>query len=155
MLLSGCRVYERIVHPHRIPNPKPSLEYKDKLKADKERKKGGLKITRKKTKKKAKGSEGEGEASTDDSVPVASATNTESTQESPRTLPDGPTVKYNKKQLIKRNKLLLPKKRHEVAKPSLWQRVKYVFKKKKGKKKKSTPKPPPDVSHPTDPNSIP
>jgi len=149
MTLGGCRVYERIFHPYRLPTPPPSPEYEAKLKADKERKKGIAQGIKRNKGSKAPAEEG----TTDVSTPTADAS---APAEAPtRTLADGPKAKYDKHKMLKKNKLLLPKKRYVVAKPSLWQRIKYAFKKKKGKKKKSTPKPPPDVSSPTDPNSIP
>lgn len=146
--VGSCSVYNRIFHPYRIPNPPPSPEHKAKLKAEKERKKA---FSRANAKKKEPTPEVVEEGSTDDSAPTTDVTATDAAKPAP---PQAPKLKYDKKGLMKK-KQVLPKKRTKVVKPSLWQRVKNVFRKKRGKKKQSTPKPPPDVSSPTDPNSIP
>jgi hypothetical protein len=145
--LGSCSVYNRIFHPYRIPNPPASPEYKAKLKAEKERKKGVAQAS-----KKAKPTGTEAEASTDNSTPTTEPSATP--EEVAKSTPQAPKLKYDKHDLIKRNKMVLPKKRHKVVGPSFGQRLKNIFRKKSGRKKKSTPKATPDEATP-DPNPAP
>ena len=119
--LDGCSLYHKVVHPYRLPTPKPSREFLAQQKAEKKaratREKAAQANSGQKSgllsglfgsskKKQAKDANGAPEAATDVStpsgVPVASATSAASATS---TLPERSTVKYDKHQLMKKPKL--------------------------------------------------
>ena len=125
LLLSGlgsCSLYHKVVHPYRLPTPKPSKQFIAQQKTEKKAKEarakeaqansgqktgllGGLFDSSKK-KQRASGGATDTEAATDVSTPsgapLASAT---SAAAAAGTLPERPTVRYDKHQMMKKPKL--------------------------------------------------
>ena len=120
--LGSCSLYHKVVHPYRIPTPKPSKQFIAQQKAEKKAKEdrarqaqansgqksgmlGGLFGAGKKQQA-TNGGVADVEAATDASTPsrapVASAT---ATTAAAGTLPERSTVKYDKQQLMKKPKL--------------------------------------------------
>jgi hypothetical protein len=158
--LDSCAVYDRIFHPHRIPTPPMSAEYKAKLKADKAKKKGAEAAAKqgKKDKKAAPADAAAPEGSTDASTPDFAADNeaNKATDEKAKKEPSASKVKYDKQGLMKKSKMFNPKPRHTVSKPSAWQRFKNVFRKRHGKKKaKPQSNPTPNEDPLPDPTTAP
>ena len=119
--LGGCSLYHKVVHPYRLPTPKPSREFIAQQKAEKKakaaREKEAQANSGQKTgllsglfgsgkKKQARDANGAPEAATDVSTPsgapLASAT---PAGPATSTLPERSTVKYDKQQLMKKPKL--------------------------------------------------
>ena len=118
--LNGCSLYHQVVHPYRLPTPKPSREFIAQQKAEKKakdaREKEAQANSGQKTGllggvfgagKKKQASNGEvPEAATDVSTPsgapLASAT---AAAPAAGSLPERPTVRYDKHQMIKKPKL--------------------------------------------------
>jgi hypothetical protein len=117
LALGGCSIF----HPYRLPTPKPSPEYKAQqeaeAKARKEREKASASVS--KSAKKNKSEDDTEEAATDVSAPSdgALAAPTASTTPETRTLPEGPTVKYDKHQMLKKPKLMRRRRHNKGSKP--------------------------------------
>jgi hypothetical protein len=111
-VLNGCTIF----HPYRLPTPKPSPEYKAQqeaaAKARKDREKSPGSFFSKKKIETA-----DVEAATDVSTPTAGAVATTATTAEARTLPEGPTVKYDKHQMMKKPKLMRRRRRNKGGKP--------------------------------------
>ena len=123
--LGSCSLYHSIFHPYRLPTPKPSAEFLAQQKAAKARKKGqdpGL------FRKKAAPTDEE--AATDVSTPTGGTVPTAvASTEEVRTLPERPTVRYDKSGLMKKPKLMRRRINKPVAKPFRpWQSVRNFFK---------------------------
>ncbi|GAA4044352.1 hypothetical protein GCM10022409_33020 [Hymenobacter glaciei] len=121
--LGSCSLYHKMVHPYRLPTPKPSKQFIAQQKAEKKAKEarekeakvnssgdsqksgllGGL-FGSKKKKQAASGTDTEAatDVSTPSGAPLASATPTATTTS---TLPERSTVRYDKQQLMKKPKL--------------------------------------------------
>ena len=119
--LGSCSLYHKVVHPYRLPTPKPSREFIAQQKAEKKardargkeataksgdgRKSGLLGglfgSSRKKQAAKGEATEAATDVSTPSGAPLASATPTAAAS----TLPERSTVKYDKHQLMKKPKL--------------------------------------------------
>ena len=128
--LSGCSLYHRVVHPYRLPTPKPSPEFIAQQKADKKAREAREKEAKSnsstgETKRtglgglfKKKG-EADPEAATDVSTPsgapVASAAGTSPTET--RTLPERPSVRYDKHGMMKKKPKLERRRLHKTHKP--------------------------------------
>ena len=119
--LGSCSLYHKVVHPYRLPTPKPSRQFIAQQKAEKKaraaREKEAKASSGQKTgllgglfgsskKKQAKDANGAPEAATDVSTPsgapLASATPAAAATS---TLPERSTVKYDKQLLMKKPKL--------------------------------------------------
>ena len=119
--LSGCSLYHKVVHPYRLPTPKPSREFIAQQKVEKQardaREKeakanssegqksgllGGLFGSKKKQAANGGASESATDVSTPSGAPLASATPAASATS---TLPERSTVRYDKHQLMKKPKL--------------------------------------------------
>jgi len=118
--LSSCSLYHKVVHPYRLPTPKPSKQFIAQQKAEKKAKEARAKEAQansgQKTgllgglfgssKKKDANNSGAPEAATDVSTPsgapLASATPTAAATS---TLPERSTVRYDKHQMMKKPKL--------------------------------------------------
>ncbi len=110
--LGGCTIF----HPYRLPTPKPSPEYKAQQEAAAKARKAhgkppGLLFSRKKTET------ADVEAATDVSTPTAGAVATTAATSEARTLPEGPTVKYDKHQMMKKPKLMRRRRGNKGGKP--------------------------------------
>ena len=115
--LGSCSLYHKVVHPYRLPTPKPSREFiaqqkaEKKARADREKaagansgQKSGLLGGLFGSGRKQQAASGEvpeaaSDVSTPSGAPVASAT------AATRTLPERSTVRYDKQQLMKKPKL--------------------------------------------------
>ena len=115
--LGGCTLYHKVVHPYRLPTPKPSPEFiaQQKEKKENEKLKSDLAKSAASVKKKSGGATEE--AATDVSMPGnAGATATASTADTKGTVyPERSTVRYDKHGLMKKPKLNR-RKRHKVSK---------------------------------------
>ena len=118
--LGGCTLYHKVIHPYRLPTPKPSPEFiaQQKQKKKDEKRKNTLAkatVSVKKDKKKLGGATEE--AATDVSTPGnAGATASTSTPDSKDSVyPERSTVHYDKHGLMKKAKLNR-RKRHKVSK---------------------------------------
>ena len=119
--LGSCSLYHKVVHPYRLPTPKPSREFiaqqkaEKKARADREKAAGansgqksgllgGLFGSGRKQQQAASGEvpEAASDVSTPSGAPVASAT---AATAATRTLPERSTVRYDKQQLMKKPKL--------------------------------------------------
>ena len=125
--LGSCSLYRKVVHPYRLPTPKPSPEFiaqqKAKEKAHKAQEKAASDI--RKTKKDAATEE----AATDVSTPSGGAlATTAATPAEARTLPERPTVRYDKRGMMKKPKLMRRRvhKYHKPFRP--WQSIRSFFK---------------------------
>ena len=110
--LDGCTIF----HPYRLPTPKPSPEYKAQLEATAKARKArgkssGSLFSKKKTEPV------DVEAATDVSTPTAGAVATTAATPEARTLPEGPTVKYDKHQMLKKPKLMRRRRGNKGGKP--------------------------------------
>ncbi len=120
--LGGCTVF----HPHRLPTPKPSPEYKAQLKAAKQARKNksaGF-LSRKKSDSPTE------EAATDVSTPSGGAiTPPPATAPTAQTLPEHSTVRYDKHLLMKKPKLMRRRIHNKGPKPFRpWQSIRNYFK---------------------------
>lgn len=108
--LSSCSLYRKVVHPYRLPTPKPSPEFIAQQKAEKKAREARERAANENAPKKSgifgKKTEPEEEAATDVSTPTGApvASTTAVTPEA-RTLPERSTVRYDKHQLMKKPKL--------------------------------------------------
>ena len=118
--LSSCSLYHKVVHPYRLPTPKPSKQFIAQQKAEKKAKEARLKEAQANSgeksgmlggllgsgKKKQERSGDAPEAATDVSTPSGApfATATPATPAS-STLPERSTVRYDKHQMMKKPKL--------------------------------------------------
>ncbi len=121
--LNGCSLYHQVVHPYRLPTPKPSREFIAQQKAEKKAKDARQKEAQansgQKTgllggvfgagkKKKNANKDGAPEAATDvatpSGAPLASATAPVAAPAA-STLPERPTVRYDKHQILMKPKL--------------------------------------------------
>ena len=119
--LGGCTIF----HPYRLPTPKPSPEFKAQQKAAEDRKKASAKESGGLFRKKTAASE---EAATDVSTPSGAATAAVPTEDATRTLPERPTVRYDKQGLVKKPKLMR-RRVNKTSKPFRpWQSIRSFFK---------------------------
>lgn len=124
--LGSCSVYHKVVHPYRLPTPKPSPEFRAQQKADKKARKSNQ-IASLFKKKPAVNVE---EAATDVSGPTGGdvAANPVATPET-RTLPEHATVHYDKAGLMKNKPQLMRRRIHKPSKPFRpWQAIRNFFK---------------------------
>ena len=138
--LSGCSLYHKVVHPYRLPTPKPSPEFVAQQKADKKAREAREQEARSNRgdSEKATGLGGlfgkkkaPTEAATDISspsgAPLASATAATPTET--RTLPEKSTVRYDKHGLMKNQPKLKRRRIHKTHKPFRpWQAIRHFFK---------------------------
>ena len=120
--LGSCSLYHRVVHPYRLPTPKPTKQFLAQQKAEKKARearekaakansgdtqKSGLLGGLFSSKKKQRASGGaDVEAATDVSSPSGAAqASAISTATATSTLPERSTVRYDKQQLMKKPKL--------------------------------------------------
>ena len=123
--LSGCSLYHKVVHPYRLPTPKPSPEFIAQQKADKKAREARDKEARSNRgdSEKAKGIGGffgkkaPVEAATDISTPSGAAVATTATTTETRTLPEKSTVRYDKNGLMKNQPKLKRRRIHKTHKP--------------------------------------
>ncbi len=123
--LNGCNLYHSIFHPYRILTPKPSAEFiaQQKAAAKARKKNEPTSFFKKKT-----ASEDE-EAATDVSTPTGGAIKTEAAVAEARTLPERPTVSYDKAGLLKKPKLMRRRINKPAPKPfKPWQSIVHFFK---------------------------
>lgn len=119
--LGGCTLYHKVVHPYRLPTPKPSPEFvaQQKQKKEDEKRKNDLAKSAASAKKKEKKKAGDAteEAATDVSAPSnAGATASTSPADSKASVyPERSTVRYDKHRLMKKPRLNR-RKRHKVSK---------------------------------------
>ena len=118
--LGSCSIYHKVVHPYRLPTPKPSKQFIAQQKAEKEAKAarekgaqansgdsqksgllGGLFGSKKKQAVNSTDVEAATDVSTPSGTPLASATPTSATS----TLPERSTVRYDKQLIMKKPKL--------------------------------------------------
>ena len=93
-LLSGCAVYDRVFHPHRLPTPNMTAEAKAKARAAEKARHKGLSLQ-------AADPDAAGTTATD---PAAGADEKKKTM-SYSDLPEGTRVKYDKQGLVKKSTL--------------------------------------------------
>ena len=114
--LGGCTLYHKVVHPYRLPTPKPSPEFiaQQKQKKEDNERKNDLAKSAASVRKKLGGDAPE--AATDVSTPSnAGATASTSTPNSKGSVyPERSTVKYDKQGLMKKPRLNR-RKRHKVG----------------------------------------
>ena len=126
--LGGCSVYHKVFHPYRLPTPKPSPEFLAQQKADKEARKAAAQPAPLFKKKSAAPEEEATDVSSPTGGPVAGTATTPAATPATRTLPDRPTVRYEKSGLMKKPKLM----RRRIHKPSKpfrpWQSIRNFFK---------------------------
>ena len=119
--LGSCSLYHQVVHPYRLPTPKPPREFVAQQKAEKKARaarekeaqansgqKSGLfsGLFGSGNKKQARDVNGAPEAATDVSTPSgAPMASARTTTEATRTLPERSTVRYDKHQMMKKPKL--------------------------------------------------
>ena len=113
LALGGCSVF----HPYRLPTPKPSPEYIAQQEAAAKARKAREKASGSLFKKKADGPTEE--AATDVSGPSGGAIAVPANAATPeaRTLPERPTVKYDKHQMMKKPKLMRRRRHNKGSKP--------------------------------------
>ena len=115
--LGGCTLYHKVVHPYRLPTPKPSPEFiaQQKQKKEDENRRNDLAKSAASVKKQSGGATEE--AATDVSMPSnAGATASTSPADSKGSVyPERSTVRYDKHGLMKKPKLNR-RKRHKVSK---------------------------------------
>ena len=122
LALSSCSLYHKVVHPYRLPTPKPSREFVAQQKAEKkaraarekeaqEKNGSGVKTGllggmfgsgKKKAARNSDGTESATDISTPSGAPLASAT---AAAPAASTLPERSTVRYDKHGLMKKAKL--------------------------------------------------
>jgi hypothetical protein len=108
--LGSCSLYRKVVHPYRLPTPKPSPEFIAQQKAEKKAREARERAANENAPKKSgifrKKDDSEEEAATDVSTPTGAplASSTAATPEA-RTLPERSTVRYDKHQMMKKPKL--------------------------------------------------
>ena len=139
VLLSSCSLYHRIFHPYRIPTPKPSLEFKEQLAAQKKAKpKTSVFSGFKKKRDEQEGAEETiktkpgapaPEAVTDVATPTGGPPQAAGAASTPqaRTLPEKSTVRYDKNGIMKNPRLI----RRRLHKPGWsfrpWQSIRNFF----------------------------
>jgi hypothetical protein len=122
VVLGSCSVF----HPYRLPTPKPSPEFKAQQKAAasaRKKRESNTPLFKKKP------NPADEEAATDVSTPSgAPLASTAATPEA-RTLPERPTVRYDKQGLMKKPKLMRRRRTKPSSKPFRpWKSIRHFFK---------------------------